>query len=56
MNFQNIFTFTYQKTFTYTFLLLVFKIVESLHCIFKRGRKPSAFKRGILSDTLKLRL
>ena len=30
MNFQNIFTFRYQKTLLHTLLLLVFKIVESL--------------------------
>ena len=30
INFQNIYTFTYQKTLLHTFLLLVFKIVESL--------------------------
>ena len=33
LNFQNIYTFTYQKTLLHTFLLLVFKIVESLQCI-----------------------
>ena len=33
INFQNIYTFTYQKTLLHTFLLLVFEIIESLHCI-----------------------
>ena len=33
MNFQNMYTFTYQKTLLHTLLLLVFKIVESLQCI-----------------------
>ena len=33
MNFQNIHTFTYQKTLLCTLLLLVLKIVESLQCI-----------------------
>ena len=32
--FQNIYTFTYQKTLLHTLLLLEFKIVESLHFIF----------------------
>ena len=35
MHFQNIHTFTYQKTLLHTLLLLVFKIVESLQCILK---------------------
>ena len=33
IHFQNINTFTYQKTFLHTLLLLVCKIVESLQCI-----------------------
>ena len=33
MNFQNIYTFTYQKILLHAFLLLVFKIAESLQCI-----------------------
>ena len=33
MYFQNIHTFTYQKTLLQTLLLFVFKIVESLQCI-----------------------
>ena len=32
IHFQNIHTFTYQKTLLHTLLLLVFKIVESLQC------------------------
>ena len=36
MHFQNIHTFTYQKALLYTLLLLVFKVVESLQCIFKQ--------------------
>ena len=32
---QNIHTFTYQKTLVHKLLLLVFKNVESLHCILK---------------------
>ena len=32
MHFQNIHTFTYQKTLLHALLLLVFKIVESLRC------------------------
>ena len=35
IHFQNIHTFTYQKTLLHTLLLLVFKIVESLQCILK---------------------
>ena len=35
INFQNIYTFAYQKAFLCKLLLLVFKIVESLKCIFK---------------------
>ena len=34
LNFQNIHTFTYQKTILHTLFLLVFKTVESLRCIF----------------------
>ena len=37
IHFQNIYTFAYQKTLLYTFLLLVFKIVESLQYIRKVG-------------------
>ena len=33
IKFQNKYTFTYQKTFLHTILLLVFKTVESLQCI-----------------------
>ena len=33
IHFQNIHTFTYQKTLLQTLLLFVFKIVESLQCI-----------------------
>ena len=33
VHFQNINTFTYQKTLLHTLLLLLFKIVESLQCI-----------------------
>ena len=33
--FQNMHTFSYQKTLLHTLLLLVFKIVESLQCILK---------------------
>ena len=33
LNFQNIHTFTYQKTLLHTLLLLVCKIVKSLQCI-----------------------
>ena len=35
IHFQNIHIFTYQKTSYHTLLLLVSKIVESLHCILK---------------------
>ena len=35
MQFQNIHTFTIQKTLLHTLLLLVFKIVESLQCTLK---------------------
>ena len=35
IHFQNIHTFTYQKTLLHTLLLLVSKIVESLKCILK---------------------
>ena len=38
INFQNIYTFTYQKTLLHTLLLLVFKIIESLQFILK-GKK-----------------
>ena len=37
INFKNIYTFTHQKTLLHAFLLLVFKIVESLRCIFKES-------------------
>ena len=33
IHFQNIHTFTYEKTLLHTLLLFVFKIVESLQCI-----------------------
>ena len=33
INFQNRYTFTYQKTLFYTLLMFGFKIVESLQCI-----------------------
>ena len=33
IRFQNIHTFTYQKTLLHTLLLIIFKIVESLQCI-----------------------
>ena len=33
INFQNIYTFIYQKTLLETLLLLLFEIVESFHCI-----------------------
>ena len=33
MHFQNVHTFTYQKTLLDTIFLIVFKIVKSLHCI-----------------------
>ena len=33
MHFQNIHTFTYQKTLLDTIFLIVFEIVKSLHCI-----------------------
>ena len=45
MNFQNKFTFTYQKTLLHTFLSLVFKVVENLQCILKDQKEPS---RGVL--------
>ena len=35
INFQNIYTFTYQETLLYTLLLLDFKFVKSLQCILK---------------------
>ena len=35
IHFQNIHTFTYQKTLLHTLVLLVFKIVESLQCILR---------------------
>ena len=42
IHFQNIHTFTYQKTLHHTLLLLAFKIVESLQCILK-GFKVTKF-------------
>ena len=33
LNFRNLCTFAYQKVLRHTLLLLVFKIVESLHCV-----------------------
>ena len=30
------YTFTYQKALLHTYMLLVFKIIESLQCIFKQ--------------------
>ena len=36
MNFQVIYTFTYQKTLRHTTLLLVFRIIESLQGILKK--------------------
>ena len=35
INFQNIYTFTYQKTLLHTLLLFFLKIAESLHCTLK---------------------
>ena len=46
INFQNIYTFTYQKTLLHTLLLLVFKIVESLQCILK-----ACYQSLLLSET-----
>ena len=40
IHFQNIHTFTYQKTLHHKLLLLVFKIVESLQCILKGKSFP----------------
>ena len=37
MHFQNIYTFTYQKTLLHTLLLLISKMVESLQCIPKQN-------------------
>ena len=39
MNFQNICTFTYQKTLSFSLPLLVFNTVERLHCILKNCKK-----------------
>ena len=36
INFQNTYTFTYQKTVFYTLLLFAFKIVKYLQCILKQ--------------------
>ena len=45
IHFQNIYTFTYQKKFLLTLLLLVFKIVQYLQSILKQGNlEISAFK------------
>ena len=41
VHFQNLHTFTYQNTLLHTLLLLVFKIVESLHCILDFVKKTS---------------
>ena len=47
MHFENIHTFTYQKTLLHTLLLLVFKIVENLQYILneptccKNSEKPT---------------
>ena len=49
IHFQNIYTFTYQKTLLCTPLLLVFKIVESLQCILNNPWKLVA-QRHLVND------
>ena len=39
MNFQNVYTFTYQKTLFHTFLLLVFQTIKSFQCNLKFRNK-----------------
>ena len=46
IHFQNIHTFTYQKTLLHRLLLLVFKIIESLQCILKFLKIKLKFKRA----------
>ena len=50
INFQNIYTFTYQRALLYTRLLLVFKIVESLQRILKQ--KLLSWKRLWMPDII----
>ena len=42
MDFQNIYTFTYQKAVLDTILLLGFKIAKSLRCILKDAYREKA--------------
>ena len=51
INFQNIYTFTYQKMLLHTLLLLVFKIVESLKSTLKN--RFSLLKKTILYASIK---
>ena len=61
IHFQNIYTFTYQKTLIHTLLPLVFKIIESLHSILKliqpdlsdnEQKRKCCFSRQILRQNL----
>ena len=56
ITFENIYTFTYQKTLLHTLLLLFFKIVESLQCILKYKRNSKVcesikFGKGLFSTS-----
>ena len=48
INFQNIYTFTYQKSLLHTLLLLLFKIVESLQCILSKFPFDAQFNYCLL--------
>ena len=52
IHFQNIHTFTYQKTLLHTLLLPVSKIVESLQCILKCRGELSAASTQLMSKCL----
>ena len=52
IHFQNIHIFTYQKTSYHTLLLLVSKIVESLHCILKFRIVFKCLKTFIYTSTV----
>ena len=53
INFQNIYTFTYQKTLLHALLLLVFKIFKSLQCIVNGGKEIWCNGKSIHQNGLK---
>ena len=51
IHFQNICTFTYQKTLLHIILLLVFKTVESLQYILKRQKLRGLYTNAVLNSS-----